>query len=98
MNYNKNRHLGIYRGANVVQLINPLIRGSLTDTMLRRDLIYIVPSGSPEMRPLKVVFEGDMVMRERENFEDGSYEMVLGKHFGAKVIGAEKYLGLYEIQ
>ena len=98
MDFNKNRHFGIYRGANVVQLINPLVRGSLTDTMLRRDLIYIIPTGSPEMRPLKVLFEGDMVMRERENFEDGSYEMVLGKHFGAKVVGAEHYLGIYEIE
>lgn len=96
--FNKNRHLGIYNGANVVQLINPLVKGSLTETMLRRDLIYIIPSGSPEKRPLKVVFEGDLVMRERENFEDGSYEMVLGQHFGAKVIGAEYYLGLYEIE
>lgn len=96
--FNQNRHFGIYHGANVVQLINPLVRGSLKDTVLRRNLIYIIPTGSPEMRPLKVLFEGDIVMRERENFEDGSYEMVLGKHFGAKVVGSEHYLGLYEIQ
>ena len=95
--HNKDRFIGVYHGANVVQLPNPFIRGSLTSTVLRTDLLYIVPSGDASMRPLKIQFEGDIWYREKEDFETGDWEQAMGMIYGAKVMSIDVVMmGMYK--
>ncbi len=95
--HNKDRFIGVYHGANVVQLPNPFIRGSLTSTVLRTDLLYIVPSGDASMRPLKIQFEGDIWYREKEDFKTGDWEQAMGMIYGAKVMSIDVVMmGMYK--
>ena len=95
--HNKDRFIGVYHGANVVQLPNPFIRGSLTSTVLRTDLLYIVPSGDASMRPLKIQFEGDIWYREKEDLETGDWEQAMGMIYGAKVMSIDVVMmGMYK--
>lgn len=96
--HNNNGFIGTYNTANVIKMLNPLLRGSLTETALRRDLLYILSSGDAAQRSLKVQFEGDLYMREHEDFETGDYEMMMGQIFGAKVVGSEYYMGIYLVK
>jgi len=93
--YNNNGKIGKYRGATVVELSNPFDRGSLSSTVLKQDLIYIVPAGAE--RPLKVVMEGDVESMEATNINDNTMEVCLRKYFGSAVIfGDNAYMGVYE--
>ena len=96
--YNRNGHIGTYHTANVVKMTNPFRPNTLNNTALRQDLLYILTSGDESRRSLKVQFEGDMIMRENEDFKTGDYEMMMGIMFGAAVVGAEHYMGIYRIQ
>lgn len=97
LQYNKDRFIGVFHGANVVQLPNPFVRGSLTSTVLRTDLLYITPSGDASMRPLKVQFEGDIWYREQEDFVTGDWEQAMGMIYGAKVMSIDTILmGMYK--
>jgi hypothetical protein len=97
LQYNKDRFIGVFHGANVVQLPNPFVRGSLTDTVLRTDLLYIVPSGVASMRPLKIQFEGDIWFREKEDFDTGDWEQAMGMIYGAKVMSIDTVMmGMYK--
>jgi hypothetical protein len=97
LEYNRDRFIGVFHGANVVQLPNPFVAGSLTNTVLRTDLLYIVPSGDANSKPLKVQFEGDIYFREKEDFETGDYEMMMGMIYGAKVLSiGPVYMGMYK--
>ncbi len=94
---NMNGYIGKYIGANVVKMNNPFKNGSLTETILNKGLLYIVPAGRPEMRPLKVVMEGEIQPIEATNIDDRSFEIRLDKHFGAGLIfGSRAYMGVYE--
>jgi hypothetical protein len=95
--HNRDRFIGVYHGANVVQLPNPFVRGSLTSTVLRTDLLYVVPSGDVSMRPLKIQFEGDIWFREKEDFETGDWEQAMGMIYGAKVMSIDVVMmGMYK--
>jgi len=94
--HNQNGFIGTYIGGNVVKLNNPFEAGSLVNTVLRQDLIYVVPAGSAEIRPLKVHFEGDVQFMEATNIDDKSYEIRLDKYIGVGLVGDVKYLGVYE--
>lgn len=94
---NQNGFIGKYNGANVVKLVNPFVQHSLTETYLKKNLIYLLPSGLPSLRPLKVVNEGQITPMDQTNIDDRSYEIRLDKHFGsAFVIGSVPYMGMYE--
>lgn len=88
--------VGKYNGANVVNLINPIVDG--TDTpVFDTNYLYILPNGiDAGMRPLKVVFEGDVVSEEASNIDDKSFEVRLDQFFNAAIVyGDRPYVGIY---
>jgi hypothetical protein len=93
--HNLNGYIGNYKSAKVVKLNNPFARGSLSTTVLKQDLLYIVPAGAES--PLKVVMEGDVESMDATNINDNTMEVCLRKYFGSAVIyGDNPYLGVYE--
>ena len=88
--------VGKYNGANVVNLINPIV--DETDTpVFDTNYLYILPNGiDAGMRPLKVVFEGDVVSEEASNIDDKSFEVRLDQFFNAAIVyGDRPYVGIY---
>ncbi|MBZ9622853.1 hypothetical protein G9F71_008305 [Clostridium sp. FP2] len=98
LEHNANGFIGTFNTANVVRLVNPLLRGSLTNTQLRKDLMYILSGGDASQRSLKAQFEGQVYMREQEDFYTGDYDLMMGMIAGFKVVGAEHYMGVYRAQ
>lgn len=97
LDQNANGFVGVYNGCNVVKLVNPYVNGSFSETILKADVLYIVPTGAPSMRPLKVAIENDIPPMDATNIDDRSYEMRLDKHFGAGLVfGDRAYMGIYE--
>lgn len=97
--HNNNRFLGTYLGANTVSLTNRYADESSLATsnlVLRNDLIYIVPTGDVESRPLKVFLEGALRTMDRTNPEDESYEIFMRMDFGVAVIGNQRRSAVYE--
>lgn len=93
---NNNAFIGRYIGANVINLVNPLIDG--TDNFVFNDKkLYILPTAvDSSMRPLKVVFEGDVFSEEATNIDDLTWEIRLDQYFNAGiVIGDRPYLSVY---
>lgn len=94
---NRMGYIGIYNGAKVINMINPIVEG--TDTFaLDQDKLYILPTGADAaMRPLKVVYEGDIFSQEATNIDDSSYEVRLDQYLGAGIVyGDRPYLSVYE--
>lgn len=89
--------IGRYNGANVVNLLNPVIDGS-DNFVFDRDRLFILPNSiDAGMRPLKVVFEGDVVSQEASNIDDKSYEIRLDQYMGAGMVyGDRPYMSVYE--
>jgi len=79
--------IGTYKGARVISLSNPFIASSLSDTVLRQDCLYIIPTGA-EM-PLKVVLEGGVESTEQTNMNDNTMEVCLRQYFGSAVISGD---------
>lgn len=95
--YNNTGMIGAYIGCKVVNLVNPLIDG--TDApVFDTNKLFILPGGiSAEMRPLKVVFEGDVSTCENQDIDDGSYDVRLDRYVGAGiVVGDRPYMGVYQ--
>lgn len=93
--YNANSYLGNYKGANVIAMNNPFVDGSLSDTYLKKDLVYILPAGAE--KPLKVVLEGDVTATEETHATDNTMGVVLRKKFGSAIVaGNNVYMGIYE--
>ena len=93
---NDNGVIAVYNGAKVVNLVNPLIDG--TDTpVFDINKLFIIPGGvDAAMRPLKVVFEGDVVSQEDTNIDDKTYEIRLDQFFGAGIVyGDRPYVSVY---
>ena len=59
--------------------------------------MFIVPTNvDAGMRPLKVVFEGDVFSTEATNIDDLSFEVRLDQYFGAGIAkGVRPYLSMY---
>lgn len=94
---NQNGFIGTYNGCSVVQLVNPFQNGSFVNSILATNMLYIVPSGSAAMRPLKVAMESDIPPMDATNIDDRSYEMRLDKHMGAALVyGDRAYIGAYK--
>lgn len=94
---NQNGYIGTYNGASVTKLVNPFVQHSLTQTYLKKNLLYVLPSGMASLRPLKVVNEGNITPMENTNINDRSFEVRLDQHFGAAVVvGSVAYMGMYE--
>lgn len=96
---NNNRFLGTYKGANVVELTNRYadeFSMAETNLVLRKDLLFVVPTGSPEQRPLKVFMGGAIRTANRTNFEDESYELIMRMDVGVAVIGNQLITAIYK--
>jgi hypothetical protein len=93
--FNRNGMIGNYKGSMVLKLNNPFVRGSLTSTVLKQDLLYIMPSGAES--PLKVVMEGDVESMDSTNINDNTMEVQLRKYFGSAIIyGDNPQIAVYE--
>jgi hypothetical protein len=93
--FNRNGFIGTYKGASCVKLNNPFSRGSLSSTVLKQDLVYIVPAGSE--KPLKVVMEGDVTSMDQTNIDDNTMEVQIRKYFGSAVVyGDNPQIAIYE--
>lgn len=78
--------IGSYYGAKVVNLVNPYLGDNVTPAIDTKRL-YILPSGaSSDMRPLKVLYEGDVQSTESTNIDDLAYEVRLDQWFGAGIV------------
>ena len=89
--------IGTYIGANVVQMVNPPVDASDVPVYNTKHL-YILPTmADASMRPLKVVFEGDVFSNETTNIDDLTFEVRLDQYFNAAVVVGERpYLGVYK--
>lgn len=97
MEQNRAGYIGNYLGAKVINLINPYV--DETDTpALDTDKLYVLPGGlDASLRPLKVVFEGDVDAIEENNIDDKTFEVRLDQYFNAAmVLGVRPYLSVYE--
>ncbi len=94
---NRAGFIGIYNGASVVNLLNPIKEDTLADFAFSTKKLYIIPGGiDAAMRPLKVVFEGDVVAQDNTNIDDKSYEVRLDQFFGAAMVyGNRPYISVY---
>ncbi len=78
--------IGVYYGAKVVNLVNPYLEDNVTPVIDTKRL-YILPSAaSVDMRPLKVLYEGDVQSTESTNIDDLAYEIRLDQFFGAGIV------------
>jgi len=93
---NKAGYVGVYNGANVINLLNPTKDGG-DSFVFNEKYLYVLPGGiDASMRPLKVVFEGDVVSQDANNIDDKSYEVRLDQFFGAGIVyGDRPYLSVY---
>lgn len=93
--FNNNGYIGNYKGSSVLKMNNPFERGSLSSTVLKQDLLYIMPAGAES--PLKVVEEGDVESMDSTNINDNTMEVLLRKYFGSAVIyGDNPQISVYE--
>lgn len=89
--------IGVYNGCKVVNLVNPMIDGT-DNPVLDTDKLFLIPGNvDASMRPLKVVFEGDVQSQEETNIDDKTFEVRLDQDFGAAVVyGNRPYVSVYE--
>lgn len=94
---NANAFIGMYSGARVLNLLNPFAEDGTDDVVFNKKKLYILPNAiDAAMRPLKVVFEGDVFSTEATNIDDLSWEIRLDQYFNAAVAyGDRPYLGVY---
>lgn len=93
---NQMGYIGVYNGARVVNLLNPVQDNDAVT--FGKDKLYIIPGAiDASMRPLKVVFEGDVDAQEQTNIDDKSYEVRLDQFFGAGIaFGDRPYMSVYD--
>ena len=94
---NANLFLGTYLGAKTIALANPFVEDGTDDVVFDAKKLYILPTGvDAAMRPLKVVFEGDVFSTEATNIDDLSWEIRLDQYFNAGIAyGDRPYMGVY---
>lgn len=97
--YNQTGMIGTYMGAKVVNMINPVVDGT-DEPVFDTNSLFILPGGiDASMRPLKVVYEGDVVAEEASHIDDKTYEIRLDQYFNAAVVcGDRPYISKYDIQ
>ncbi|PAV30173.1 hypothetical protein CIL05_06815 [Virgibacillus profundi] len=95
--HNQNGMIGKYNGSSLVKLNNPFQAGSLTETELRKDLVYVIPNVEEGLKPIKVQFAGGVQTTDAPvSIDSKQVEFRFDQYIGAGVIGARKLLGVYE--
>lgn len=94
---NANVFLGTYLGAKAIALTNPFMEDGTDNVVFDTNKLYILPTGvDAGMRPLKVVFEGDVFSTEATNIDDLSWEIRLDQYFNAGIAyGDRPYMSVY---
>ncbi len=93
---NRTGMIGMYYGANVVRMINPYRHDNVTPVLDIGHLYVLPAAASVDLRPLKVVFEGDVMSMESTHIDDLAYEVRLDQFFGAGIIiGKTPSLSVY---
>ena len=94
---NQNAVIGTYLSAKVVNLTNPLKEDGTDAFLFDSKKLFIIPTGvEAAMRPLKVVFEGDVFSTETTNINDLSWEIRLDQYFNAGIVkGVRPYVSMY---
>ena len=94
---NANVFLGTYLGAKAIAMSNPFVEDGTDSVVFDTNKLYILPTGiDAGMRPLKVVFEGDVFSTEATNIDDLSWEIRLDQYFNAGIAyGDRPYMGVY---
>jgi len=88
--------VGNYRGAKLVQLVNPLTNDTdMTSTLLTKGYGYVVPAGASEKRPLKLVFEGDVQAFDELNIKSRIVEFPMYKKVGVGLASRRYGMGFY---
>lgn len=95
--HNQNGLIGRYLGANLTQMNNPFQANSLTETELRKDLVYVIPNVEEGLKPIKVQFEGGVQSSGTyTNIDSKEVEFRFDQYVGVAAIGARKLLGVYQ--
>ena len=78
-------------------LTNPYADESATTPVFDTDKMYILPSAaSADMRPLKILYEGDVQQTDMLNIDNGCYEVCLRQFVGAAMAhGRRPYMSVY---
>lgn len=84
---NRSGLIGFYKGAQVVQLVNPYVGLKGFNTALNKGYIYIVPNVRPDLKTLKIWFPGGVQNMQQQNIDDKSYKMRFDQFMGAGVVG-----------
>ena len=94
--FNRTGRIGTYRGAQVVQFVNPYLEDGTT-TALNKARLYIIPTTmSPDARSLKAVEQGGIISVENTAINELTYEVRMDEHFGAAVVyGATPTVSVY---
>ena len=83
--FNRTGRIGTYKGAQVVQFVNPYETDGTT-TALDKARLYIIPTTmSADARTLKVVEQGGVISVENTSINELTYEVRMDEHFGAAV-------------
>jgi xanthosine utilization system XapX-like protein len=95
--YNQTGVIGTYKGARLVQLVNPLFNDTdMTTTWLDKGYAYILPAGAAtSSRPLKVVFEGSMGTYETRYAQSRILEIAMYKKVGVGLASIRYGAGFY---
>jgi hypothetical protein len=86
-------YIGRYKGADVVIIPQSFTDSTNSVKVIDDQFAYIIPSGSFE-KPVKVVYEGDTLIREVER-EDWSIEMQIYKKMGIAILNTNHF-GIYQ--
>lgn len=94
--YNNTGRIGTYKGASVVQFVNPYDTNG-KDTIMSQDCLYIIPTAaSVEDRPLKVVRKGNIVNVDHTDIDEMTYEIRMDEYFGAGIaVGDYPMMSVY---
>ena len=78
-------------------IANPVTDGT-DKPVFDTDKLFILPTGiDASMRPLKVVYEGDVTSQEETNIDDKSFDIRLDQNFGAGIAYGERpYVSFYD--
>ena len=93
--FNRDGFIGTWEGKALVQLPNTFTDETNTEWVLDNKYIYVLPVGAD--KPVKVTFEGDSVLLDKQSFEDGSVTKKVIQKVGVNVLQSHN-LGLVTIQ
>jgi hypothetical protein len=98
VDFHRTGWIGNYRGAKLIQLVNPLINDiDMETTLLNPGYIYIIPAGADKnKRPLKIVYEGSVQTIETKHAQSRILEIAMYKKIGIGLVSNRFGMALYE--